>query len=149
MTRKPKTTKAKIIKLNPVRIEKAGQEAPAPAEGQEAAPAPIGHNNDPDPETAPETAPASLTGESLDVTLKNVAQAILELDGKIAELNTKRREIRNEYIKGNDITLRDFNTLYRLWKIEDEEKRLKSVTDMKTVAGALGIQLDLFGGAGS
>ena len=143
MTRKPKTTKAKIVKLNPVRVEDADA-------GREAAPAaPIGHNNDPDPETAPETAPPSLTGESFDATLKNAARAILELDGKIAALNIKRREIRNEYIKGNDINLRDFNTLYRLWKIEDEEKRLKSVRDMKTVAGALGIQLDLFGGAGS
>ena len=75
--------------------------------------------------------------------MQTAAQEILEIDNKIATLNTERAELRAKYVKGNDIKLRDFNTIYRLWKLEGEDRQ-SSVDAMKRTAAALDVQGDLF-----
>ena len=83
---------------------------------------------------------------SFGADMVTAAKKILELDTKIAVLNKERGEIRAKYIKGNDLKLRDFNTIYRLWKLEDDERKA-SVDAMLRTAVALDVQGDLFPGS--
>ena len=79
--------------------------------------------------------------------MQAAAKEILQIDEKISALSKKRAEVRAKYVKANDVKLRDFNTIFRLWKLEDDERN-QSVEAMQRTAAALDVQGDLFSSAG-